>query len=248
MSLSAEYGRQAAWRDWPSVFGALPALAGSTVIDLGCAIGDVSAEFVRRGASVVGVDGNAELLHTASSRSLARASFRLGDLRRLDEPDASFDGAWSSFSCAYFVDLQPVLREWLRVVRPGGWLALVEIDDLFGHEPLAAEAREALAAYAREALAAGRYDFSMGSKLAAHAEGAGLRVVRRFTLVDRELAFDGPADAAVLDAWRARFDRMRLLRDACGPRFEAVRDAFLACLAAKEHRARASVRCVIAER
>ena len=36
MSLAEEYRRQAAWRDWPRIFEALPPLRGLTVLDLGC--------------------------------------------------------------------------------------------------------------------------------------------------------------------------------------------------------------------
>jgi len=35
MSLSSEYKRQFGWRDWPSIFDAMPSLHGQTVLDLG---------------------------------------------------------------------------------------------------------------------------------------------------------------------------------------------------------------------
>lgn len=246
MTLADEYRRQRAWRDWSRVLEALPPLAGRTVLDLGCAIGDQAAELVRRGARVIGVDGNAELLAEARARGLAGAEFRSGDLRALPELEAPADGIWCSFAAAYFPDLAPVLRAWRARLRPAGWVALTEVDDFLGHAPLGARTRELLEAYARDALAAGRYDFHMGRKLRGHLERAGFTVALELTLADQELAFDGPARPEVVAAWRDRLERMRLLRDACGSAFDAVREEFLACLARADHRSTATVRCCFA--
>ena len=81
----------------------------------------------------------------------------------------------------------------------------------------------------------------MGAKLAGHLERAGLRVARELVLEDHELAFDGPALPEVLDAWRARFERLGLLRQVSGEEFQRVRDEFLACLARPDHTSRARV-------
>lgn len=60
--------------------------------------------------------------------------------------------------------------------------------------------------------------------------------------------FNGPADPEVLDAWRTRFQRMRLLREFCGAEIEAVEQAFLCCLASVEHRSAARVHCCVARK
>ncbi len=248
MSLAREYRQQFAWRAWPEILAALPPVRGRTVLDLGCGVGDLAAELVARGARVIGVDANEELLREARARSLANAEFHRADLRALPELDAPADGAWCSFAAAYFPDLAATLAGWTRALAPQGWIALVEIDDFFGHEPLGAGTRARLAAYARDALAAGRYDFHMGRKLRAHVERAGLHVAREWTVEDRELAFAGPADPEVLRAWRARLERMQLLREACGAEFEALREEFLACLSRADHRSTARVVCCLATR
>lgn len=246
MNLSGEYRRQLAWRDWATALDALPSLEGRTVLDLGCAVGDVAAELVARGARVVGVDGNEELLAAARSKVLPNAEFRRADLRALPDLGVEADGLWSSFTAAYFPDLATALAAWTRHLEPGGWAALTEIDDFFGHEPLGERTKALLDAYADDALAAGRYDFRMGRKLREHAERAGLTVARELTLEDREFSFTGPAQPDVLDAWRARFERMTLLRAFCGPEYDQVRDDFLACLARPDHRSVAKVCCCIA--
>ena len=134
-----------------------------------------------------------------------------------------------------------MLDGWKRALRLGGWIALTEIDDFFGHEPLDARTRDLLEGYAREALAAGRYDFHMGRKLGEHLARAGFAVSRELALADQELSFTGPARPEVLEAWRARLEGMRLLRDFCGRDFEQVRDDFLGCLARADHRSTARV-------
>ena len=248
MSLSSEYRRQFGWRSWPKIFEALPPVRGQVVVDLGCAVGDQAAEFVARGARVIGVDINDKLIEEARSRQLPDADFRVADLRTLPDLGVKADGLWCSFSAAYFPDLPTVLTAWSANLRPGGWIALTEVDNLFGHEPLGTRAKGLLDAYAQEALAAQWYDFHMGRKLKDHLERAGFQVSSVLTVVDQELSFDGPAPPAVLDAWRNRFDRMTLLRRFCGDDFENVRDEFLRCLRSADHRSVAKVYSCIARK
>lgn len=246
MSIASEYRRQFGWRDWPLILAELPALDGQTVIDLGCGVGDLAAELVARGARVIACDMNEELLREARSRQLPKAEFRRVDLRSLPDLGVIADGLWCSFLAAYFTDLDGVLATWAKNLVPGGWIALTEVDDLFGHEPLGGRTRALLSAYAEEGLAAGRYDFRMGRKLSDHLERAGFEVTKTLILEDRELAFSGPASPEVLDAWRSRFNRMKLLREFCGPDIDRVEEEFLTCLMRADHRSTAKVYSCIA--
>lgn len=248
MSLSGEYKRQFGWRDWPAIFDALPSFQGQAVLDLGCGVGDLAAEFVNRGARVIGVDLNEELLGEARSRQLSNAEFRMGDLRTSLDLGITADGLWCSFTAAYFPDLPTALAAWARNVKSGGWIALTEIDDLFGHEPLSVGTKALLRDYAEDALTAGRYDFHMGRKLRDHLERSGFRVSKMLTLEDQELSFSGSARPDVLDAWRTRFERMKLLRDFCGPNIDQVQEEFLGCLTRTDHRSVAKVYCCIANK
>lgn len=248
MSVISDYKRQFQWRDWPTVFEVLHSLDGQAVLDLGCGVGDLAAEFVTRGADVIGVDLVEDFIRKARSRCLSRAKFELADVRALPDFGIAFDGVWSSFTAAYFPDLPTTISEWARPLKPGGWMALVEIDDLFGHEPLTARTKTLLEGYASDSLAAGRYDFHMGRKLNGHLQQAGFQVTKEFTLVDLELSFDGVAIPEVVDAWRNRFERMKLLREYCGQRIDEVEDEFLNCLSRADHRASAKVYCCIGTR
>jgi SAM-dependent methyltransferase len=245
----SEYKRQFAWRDWSTALRALPAVRGQLVLDLGCGVGDQAAELVARGARVIGIDLNEELLREARSRSLQNAEFRQHDLGALPDLGVLADGVWCSFAAAYFPALPgATLRSWVKHLRPEGWIALTEIDDLFGHEPLSSETKSIFDAYARNALVAKRYDFHMGRKLRPYLEQLGFIVSTELTLQDQELSFTGPALPEVIDAWRARLDRMKLLKDFAGGSFQGLRDEFLGCLSKPEHRSTAKVYCCIATR
>src|SRR5215813_13164860 len=224
MGLADDYARQFQWRDWQTVLNALPSLHGQTVMDLGCGIGDLAAELAGRGAYVIGLDINEELLQRARSRQLPNVEFRALDLRGNLDLGIHVDGIWCSFAAAYFIDFSDALISWSKDLKPGGWIALTEIDDLFGHEPLSASTTARLTAYYDDALAANRYDFRAGRKLKHHLENAGFVVTRSLTIRDRELSFSGPADACMVAAWRARWERMPVLKQFLGPEFNPVRD------------------------
>jgi trans-aconitate methyltransferase len=162
--LSDEYLRQYRWRPWRQIYAALPDLTGQTVFDIGCGVGDQAADLAARGAKVVGLDRNEELINVARSRHVAGVDFVCVDIRDF-QVTTEADGIWSSFSAAYFSDLANALKSWRRHLKAGGWIAVTEIDDLFGHEPLGARPKSLLAAYAAEAFRLGRYDFYAGRKL-----------------------------------------------------------------------------------
>lgn len=248
MSLSSDYQRQFKWRNWSTVFDALPSLHGQTILDLGCGVGDLAALFVARGAHVIGFDINEELIREARSQELPNSEFRIVDLRSFPDFRDQADGLWCSFTAAYFPNLPKALAAWARSVKTGGWIAITEIDDLFGHEPLSLRTKRLLSAYAEDALAACRYDFRMGRKLKGYLEETGFAVSRILTLEDEELSFSGPAIPEVLDAWRARFNRMKVLRDFCGTDIDQVQEEFLGCLMRADHRSTAKVYCCIATR
>jgi ubiquinone/menaquinone biosynthesis C-methylase UbiE len=246
MTLVNEYKRQFGWRAWPTILDALPLAQGQRVLDLGCGVGDLASELVNRGSCVIGVDAHEELLLEARSRRLSNAEFRMADLRSLPDLGIASDGIWCSFTAAYFPDLPRILRAWTTNLKLGGWIAVTEIDDLFGHEPLSVQTKQLFKAYAEDALAAGRYDFFMGRKLPGYLERCGFAVSKILTLEDQELSFSGPARPEVLDAWRSRFNRMSLLRDFCGKNFEKLQEEFLRCLIRVDHESLSKVCCCIA--
>lgn len=248
MSLADEYRRQSAWRDFASAMAPLVDLRGQTVLDLGCGVGEQAAMLAQRGARVIGIDHSAVLIEEAQIRPLPECTFRVGDLRCLPDLATSADGIWCSFGAAYFPDLPAVLKGWALRMRPGGWILMVEMDDLFRHAPLPSRTRTLLDAYAEDAIRKSRYHFRMGRELPRYLKDAGFDVDKTWVIQDQELAFDGPASHAVLAAWRDRLNRMSMLQAFCGEAFETVRADLLDCLQREDHSSGCKVWCCLAHR
>lgn len=242
MSIAEIYAAQYPWRSWNELLRHLPNLEDSTILDLGCGIGDLSRDLCARGAYVIGIDANVEVIEHARDRGIRNADFRVGDLGDLDCVNEPVDGIWSSFAAAYFPNrLVEVLKIWNAKLNPGGWIALTEIDEFFGHEPIADETRRFLDAYTDDALMNSRYDFRMGRKLSRSLVEAGLIVSQSLTVTDLEFSFSGPASPDVVAAWQTRFDSMFLLKQFCGNEFDGVRDDFLNCLRSDRHESQSTV-------
>ena len=112
---------------------ALDLRSAARVLDAGCGIG---LETVRLAAGhphalVTGLDRNAELLAIARRRAeLANVRWLESDVTALDLPDASFDAVRTERVLMYLADdeLEHALDELARVIRPGGRIALFELD------------------------------------------------------------------------------------------------------------------------
>jgi demethylmenaquinone methyltransferase/2-methoxy-6-polyprenyl-1,4-benzoquinol methylase len=100
---------------------------GDQVVDVGCGTGDLAALAAARGARVVGVDFSGEMLRAARRRGPASAWVR-GDAEALPLPDAFASVVTSGFALRNFASLERALAEMARVLRPGGRLALLEVD------------------------------------------------------------------------------------------------------------------------
>jgi demethylmenaquinone methyltransferase/2-methoxy-6-polyprenyl-1,4-benzoquinol methylase len=118
-------GLDRVWRQ--RTLAALEISPGCVVVDLGCGTGDLSAGARALGAVAVGVDLSAGMLAVARRRGDAPTLLR-ADATRLPIADASCDGAVSGFALRNFVSIEAVLDDCARVMKPGGRIALLEID------------------------------------------------------------------------------------------------------------------------
>jgi SAM-dependent methyltransferase len=228
--------QQYRWRRWPEVYPALGDLRNKQVIDFGCGIGDQTRDLSRLGAEVVGVDANAEAIDHARSRGIPGARFVCGDIAGLGDLGMKADGVWTSFTAAYFTRFEVLVRAAENVTEPGGWLAITEIDDLFGHGPLDSRWREVFEDYYGQSLDEGRHRFRSHAHVREVLARRGWRIAARRDLEDDEFCFEGPAPPEVLDGWRNRLERMmpRFL-ERFGDRAKGLDTAFLRCLASREH-------------
>jgi len=104
------------------------ALAGSrTALEVACGSGGVTCEMARRtGAACAGVDVNPLGIEAAKARAAreglsALVTFQVADAgARLPFPDGSFDAVFCNDSINHLPDRPAVLRDWYRLLRPGG--------------------------------------------------------------------------------------------------------------------------------
>lgn len=92
---------------------------GEAVLDVMTGTGAVAAEVVGRAGRVVGVDVSAGMLAQARTR-VPGAAFVRGDATALPFPDGAFDVAVCAAGVFFLPDMPGGVREWARVVRPGG--------------------------------------------------------------------------------------------------------------------------------
>jgi ubiquinone/menaquinone biosynthesis C-methylase UbiE len=101
------------------------------VLDLGSGMGVMARELASRGLAVESVDVNAEDQEVAASLTAgtgleARITFTPADGAALPFPDAHFASAVSFNVLHHLADGASVLREVVRVVRPGGVVVLAD--------------------------------------------------------------------------------------------------------------------------
>ncbi|HEX6278249.1 MAG TPA: class I SAM-dependent methyltransferase [Polyangiaceae bacterium] len=101
--------------------------AGTRVLDVACGNGNAALAAAHRFAKVIGLDYVPALLERAGERARAERldiDFVEGDAERLPFPEASFDAAVSTFGVMFAPDHVRAAHELVRVVRPGGKIAL----------------------------------------------------------------------------------------------------------------------------
>jgi SAM-dependent methyltransferase len=152
---------------------------GASVLDFGCGSGDATVEIARivgGSGRVVGIDIDSGAL--ACARSLAGAcdvsvDWRQGHAEDLDE-NGQFDVAYARFLLSHLPDPLEMLRRMRRAVRPGGWVAVEDIDiTCHAYWPPSAAMRRYIELYAAVGRLRGA-DPSLGPRLAAMFLDAGL--------------------------------------------------------------------------
>jgi SAM-dependent methyltransferase len=101
--------------------------AGQAVLDVAAGNGNASLAAARRHAVVTSTDYVQGLLDKGRARALAEnlpMQFRLADAEALPFDNASFDIVLSTFGVMFTPDHRRAASEMLRVVRPGGRIAM----------------------------------------------------------------------------------------------------------------------------
>jgi SAM-dependent methyltransferase len=107
---------------------------GMALLDVGCGPGSITRGFAERLAPglVVGLDLSEETLaaarRDASERGLDNLQYQAGSVYGLPYADASFDVVYAHQVLQHLREPSVALREMLRVLRPGGLLAVRDVD------------------------------------------------------------------------------------------------------------------------
>jgi SAM-dependent methyltransferase len=112
---------------WAALRDAVP-WAGADVLDVGCGDGFHLPVFAAEAASVVGVEPYAPLVARARERMGDRASVFRAGATELPLPDASVDLVHARTAYFFGPGCEPGLAEAQRVLRPGGAIAIVDLD------------------------------------------------------------------------------------------------------------------------
>jgi ubiquinone/menaquinone biosynthesis C-methylase UbiE len=120
----------------------LPVRPGMRILDAGCGSGSMAREIAKAasGSAVVGVDLREKYVDYARRRAqtegLQNLTFEAGDVRTLPFPDAAFDIVWTKYLLQWVAEPMRAVREFVRVLRPGGVLVTANFDGFaVTHEP-----------------------------------------------------------------------------------------------------------------
>jgi len=132
----------AMFQEWcPLVIEAANIQKGDRVIDVACGTGALAitvSDHIGTEGTTVGIDINEGMLIIARSKS-SSVEWLNAPAEALPFEDDNFNCAVSQFGLMYFENRENAIREMMRVLRPGGSLAVVVWDELEHNPGFAAE-------------------------------------------------------------------------------------------------------------
>lgn len=114
---------------WEEVWAAALPPGPLQVVDLGTGSGYLARLLADLGHEVTGTDLADGMLERARSRAARMTNpprFQVGDAVHPDFPDSSFDAVVNRYLMWTLREPERALRNWARVLRPGGTLAVVD--------------------------------------------------------------------------------------------------------------------------
>ncbi|WOX55808.1 MULTISPECIES: class I SAM-dependent methyltransferase [unclassified Methanoculleus] len=99
------------------------------ILDVGTGTGVIALLLAELGYSVTGVDFSRGMMEVARKKALAGGSavrFLEGDVENLPFEDGTFDCVTARYVLWTMVDPEKAVREWVRVVRPGGTIVIID--------------------------------------------------------------------------------------------------------------------------
>jgi len=116
-------------RAWLDLLSGLVGPAPQEVLDVGCGTGFLALRFAELGHTVTGIDLAPQMIDQArrkAEEANRKIDFRVDDAAALDSADEHFDWVVARHVIWNLPDPQRAVEEWVRVLRPGGRLVLIE--------------------------------------------------------------------------------------------------------------------------
>ena len=120
---SYQFLRQITARAIGTLLAAVGAGPGRQLLDIGCGPGDLAAAAAVAGADAAGIDVAPSMVRRAALAN-PTIPFRLGSFEAIPGRDAEFDALAGNFVINHVGRAELALAEAMRVLRPGGRLAL----------------------------------------------------------------------------------------------------------------------------
>jgi len=111
---------------------------GASVLEIGCATGELSERLAASGLRVTAIDSSERMLASASANSAGKVRYLSGSITDLPFPDNSFDAVISASVINVIDDKYQALAEMFRVCKPGGQVSFLVPSEEFDRVQLEA--------------------------------------------------------------------------------------------------------------
>lgn len=250
MSLKTEYENQQKYRNWSLIVDKLPIKSDHVVAELGCGTGSFAEVLSKKIKEVIAIDWNQNLLEILQNKKIENITILQKDISNLNYIPKQVDGIFSSFAIAYFPNkMEQILKNWFDKLKNGGWVAIIEIDDLLrGHTPLSKETLNKLEIFEDKTRNNGIYDFRAGRKISLILKDLGMEILLDEDLEDSELTDSGILSDEIYTMWENRLNRLSFDKFFQKNEIESIKADFLSLLKSAKHINQTKVKFIIAKK
>lgn len=250
MSLKTEYENQQKYRKWSLIVDKLPIKSDHVVAELGCGTGNFAEVLSKKIKEVIAIDLNLNLLEILQNKKILNITILQKDISNLNYIPKQVDGIFSSFAIAYFPNkMEQILKNWFDKLKNGGWVAIIEIDDLLrGHTPLSKETLNKLEVFEDKTRNNGIYDFRAGRKISLILKDLGMEILLDEDLEDSELTDSGILSDEIYTMWENRLNRLSFDKFFQKNEIESIKADFLSLLKSAKHINQTKVKFIIAKK